>query len=212
MQRIGEVQRGEDGALSVAASVPFALLSKEFELFRAEYPGVSTKIAENTCSASCALVRQRLADIAFVIKPPSKKDAQSLHLRDEPMMVVLPTSHRLSGKDPVTFAELRGERFVLGSVGLEREIADRLRSHMAQMGDEPNIELHCVGQCDLVAMVGRGFGITLIIGAQYQAAPDEVVVVPLADKHFVSLYAVWMETNPNPALNELLAIVSPRTG
>lgn len=207
MQRIGAVQRGEHGALAVAASVPFALLGDVFERFRDEYQGVSVEITENTCTASCASVRQRNVDIAFVTKRPAEDWCRSLHLRDVRMMVVLPKSHRLAQARAVMLEDLRLERFILGTSGLGPEIGDHLRRRMTKPGDEPNIQMQRVGQCDLVTMAARGFGVTIVAGALSHPAAEGVAVIPLAGRNVVPVHAVWLEGNPSPALNGFAAII-----
>lgn len=78
---------------------------------------------------------------------------------------------------------------------------------MAKLGIEPRVQLHRVGQSDLIDMVALGFGVTIAVGAPPRAAADGVVLVPLTGRHLISLHAVWMESNPNPALKGLLSIV-----
>lgn len=207
MQRLGAVQRGEDGELSVAASVPFALLGDVLERFRKRYQGVSVEIAESTCSASCTSVQQRKVDIAFVTKPDPGGRTRSHYVREEPMMAVLPKSHRLAGVDVMVLEDLRPERFILGTSGLGPEIGDHLKRRMTKAGEAPSIQLHQLGQCDLIAMVARGFGVTVVARHLLHAAPNNVVLVPLAGRNVVPVHAVWMDTNPNPSLKGLLNIV-----
>jgi DNA-binding transcriptional LysR family regulator len=67
--------------------------------------------------------------------------------------------------------------------------------------------LHRVGQCNLINMVAMGFGVTIVVGSSLRAATDGVVLVPLVARNALSLHAVWMDTNPNPALKRLLDVV-----
>jgi DNA-binding transcriptional LysR family regulator len=212
MKRIGALQRGEHGELAVAASVPFFMLGDIFERFREQYQGVSVQIAESTCTAGNASVRMRKVDIAFATKPAADDLSRSLHLRDERMIVVLPTPHPLAELRAVLLEDLRSERFILGASGIGPEIAGHIRRHMSEAGHEPNIQMHGVGQCDLIAMVARGFGVTVVAGRLSHAAPDGVVLVPLAGKNVVPVHAVWMDTNPNPTLKGLLDIAQRIAG
>ncbi|MBL8598912.1 MAG: LysR family transcriptional regulator [Devosia sp.] len=207
MQRVGALQRGERGELTVGVSVPFILVGDLFERFRDEYEGVSVEIVESTTTASWATVQQRKVDVAFVAKTPADGALRSLHLRDERMVVMLPKSHPLAGAKRLNLEELRLERFILCAGGLGPDIKDHLARRMAKWGGELRIQLHRVGQCNLINMVAKGFGVTIVVGPLPRAAPDGVVLVPLAGRNVVSLCAVWMESNPNPALKGLLSIV-----
>jgi hypothetical protein len=70
------------------------------------------------------------------------------------------------------------------------------------------LQLHRVGQCNLINMVALGFGVTIAVGPPPRVAAGGIVPVPLAGRNVVPLYAVWMEANPNPALKRLLNILS----
>ncbi len=203
-------QRGEHGELTVGVSVPFILFGELFERFREEHAGVSMEIVESTTSASWALVQQRRVDMAIVARSQENNGLQSLHLGDERMLAVLPRSHPLAGARRLSIEDLRHEEFILGASGLGPDIKEYLARRMAKWGVEPTVQLHRAGQCDLINMVALGFGMTIIVGPP-RAAADGVVLVPLAGRNVISLWAIWMDSNPNPALKGLLDIVQERT-
>lgn len=207
MRRVGALQSGEHGELAVGVSVPFMLLAELFERFRKEYGGISVEIVESTSGASRALVQQRQVDVAFVAGTRDHGLAHSLHLRDERMIAVLPRSHSLAGARSVSLEDLRLDRFILSAGGLGPDIEEYLVRRMARWGVEPRVQLHRVGQCNLINMVATGFGATIIVGALPQGASGGVVAIPLAGRNVLPIYAVWMESNPNPALKALLNIV-----
>ena len=206
LERAEALQRGEHGELTVGGSVPFSVLGDLFERFRKGHDGVSVEIVESTSSGSWALVQQRTVDVAFVARTPGNGAPRSLHLRDEQMMAVLPKSHSLAGARKLSFEELRRERFILGASGAGPDLQQHLTKRMAKWGAEPRVQLHSVGFCNLINMVALGFGVTLVTGTPPRAATDGVVVIPLAGRNVLSLHAVWMESNPNPALKALLDI------
>lgn len=211
MERVGALQRGEHGELTVGVSMPLTVLGDAFEQFREEYGGVSVEIVESTTGASSVLVQQRKVDVAFIAKPPADAALRSLHLRDEAMVVVLPQSHPLAGARKVVLEDLRRERIILSTGGLGPDIADHLARRMAKSEAEPNVQLHGVGQFNLVNMVAREFGVTIVVGPLPGTASDGVVFIPLAGRNVTPLYAVWMESNPNPALKGLLHILRKST-
>lgn len=207
MRRVGALQRGEHGELTVGVSVPFMLLAELVERFRKEYGGISVEIVESTSGASWALVQQRRVDVAFVAGTRDHGPARSLHLRNERMIAVLPSSHTLAGTRSLSLEDLRLERFILCAGGLGPDIEEHLARRMAKWGVEPRVQLHSVGQCNLINMVATGFGATIIVGALPQVASGGVVAIPLAGRNVLPLCAVWKENNPNPALKALLNIV-----
>lgn len=206
MQRIGALQRGEHGELTIAASTPFGLVGDVLGAFREVQPGVSLEMVEGTCDASLAMVQQRRADIAFITKPPGDSAGLSMRLRDVPLFAVLSIAHRLAGAQTASLEELRSERLMLSAGGMGPELADHLNRRMTKSGGPLDLQLHRVGQCDLVNMVARGFGVTIVVGQLTRTPPDDVVLIPLAGRNAVTIHAVWLESNPNPALNGLLKI------
>ena len=207
MQKIGALQRGEHGELTVAVSVPFVLLGELFERFRKEYRGISVEIVENTSTASWALVQQRMVDVAFLAGTCGHGAPRSLHLRDERMIAVLPKSHPLAAAPRLSLADLRLERFILCAGGLGPDIEEYLLWRMGKFGVEPQVQSHRVSQCNLINMVATGFGVTLVVGPAPRAATDGIALVPLAGRNVISLGAAWMESNPNPALKRLLDLM-----
>ncbi len=207
MERAEALQRGEHGEITVGVGVPFMLLGDLFERFGEDHGNVSVEIVESTSSASWTLVKQRKVDVAFVARPCKYAEPRSLHLRDEPMIAVLPRSHHLAGSRKLSLKDLRLERFILGAGGFGPDIEEYLARRMAKWGVEPRLQLHRVGQCDLINMVALGFGVTIVVGPPPRAAADDVALVPLAGKDVLSLWATWMESNPNPALKGLLDVM-----
>ncbi len=207
MQRVGALQRGEHGELAIGASVPVALFGDLLERFHDEYEGVALEVVESTTRASCALVQQRKVDIAFVANGHADGSPRSLRLHDERMFVVLPKSHRLAGARAVLLEELRPERFILSPGGLGPDIEAHLVRRMSKTGEGPNVQSQRVSQCNVINMVARGFGVTIVVGPLPCAEAEGVVLVPLAGRNVVSLHAIWMDSNPNPALKGLLNVV-----
>lgn len=205
MQRIGAAQRGEHGELTVASSVPFRMIGESLERFRQNSPGVALEFVEETCSGGAMLVRQHKAEVAFLSDLRANGGTRSRYMRDESLMAVLPSSHRLARAPAVTLEDLRAERLILGAGGLGPTIAAYLQR---QMDDRPDPRLLRAGQCDLISMIGRGFGASIAIGEpSHQPGSDRIAVVPLAGRHAIPIHAVWLPTTANPALRILLKLI-----
>jgi DNA-binding transcriptional LysR family regulator len=209
MRHAEALNRGEHGQLTVGVSMPFIVFGDLFERFREEHGGIAVEIVESTTSANWALVQQRRVDMAIVARSRENGGLQSQHLGDERMLAVLPRSHPMAGARALSIEDLRHEEFILGASGLGPDIKEYLARRMAKWGIEPRIQLHRAGQCDLINMVALGFGVTVVVGPP-RAAAEGVVLVPLAGRNFISFRAIWMDSNPNPALKGLLNIVQER--
>lgn len=207
MQRAGALHRGELGELAVGMSVPFILLGDVFEQFRQSYGGVTVEIIDTTTRAGWAWVQRRKVDVAFVAGVFRPGAVQSHHLQDEPMIAVLPAAHRFAGSGKLDLRELRDETFILSANGLGPDLHAHLGSRMAKWGVQPRVQLHRANLCNLLSMVAKGYGLSIMAGPLTCAVPDGVVLVPLAGRNIVSVRGIWMESNPNPALKGLLEIL-----
>lgn len=210
MRQAEATQLGEQGELTVSASVPFTLFSELFERFREKHAGVSLEIIESTASASSALIQQRRVDVSIVGRRRDNRGLQSLRLGDEPMLAVLPRSHSRSGARKLSIEDLPQETFILSASGLGPDIKDYLDRRMTKSGREPRIQLHRANQCDLINMVASGFGVTITVGRP-RAAIDGVAFIPLAGRSTISVWVIWKDSNSNPALKGLLDIAQERT-
>lgn len=205
--RVNAHKRAERGTLTVAVSIPFAMLVEPFEQLREDCPNVSIELVESTTAAGSILTRQGNVDIAFVANAPNDQTLQSLHLKDEPIVVVLPRSHALSRARALTLEDLREERILLRSDGLGPDIADYLARWATSWGTPLAVEFHGVDQLSLIAMAARGFGVTISVGIDRCTTIEDVIFVPLAGGDVIPLYAVWQEANANPGLERLVEIL-----
>jgi len=212
VQHAGDLHRGTNGALTVGLSIRVTLLGDLFERFREEFGGIALEIVESTSSASRALVLQRKVDVAFIANVREPDTNESFHLGEEKMAVVLPRSHPLSESRQVMLEDLRCERILLSASGLGPDIQDHLTRRMAKWGANPMIQLHRANLYNLVSMVARGYGVTIAVGPLTRSPRDDVVLLPLAGRNVLSFGAIWIESNPNPALKGLLDLLrkSPR--
>lgn len=207
MQRIGEAQRGEYGELAVAASIPFVMLGDVIESFRRTQPGVSLEMVDGTCSENLLNISQRRADIAFITKAASDGLVQSLRVREERMVAVLPVWHRLAKLPAVALDELRAEKLIFSAQGIGPEVGAHVEGQLRETGGPVDLKFHQVGLCNLTNMVARGLGVTVGIGGLPSALPEDVVLIPLSNRNTIAIHAVWIGANPNPALKSLLQLV-----
>ncbi len=115
---VGQLRVGYTGSASFNQIVPRSLRA-----FRRAYPNVGLTLEElNSPQLLDQLSRQRL-DAAF-IRPGKEPPAgfTVTPLDEEPMMVVVPTGHRLAKRYAVDLAELKGEPFVLFSRAWSRPL------------------------------------------------------------------------------------------
>ncbi|ODT76189.1 MAG: hypothetical protein ABS76_32000 [Pelagibacterium sp. SCN 64-44] len=207
VQQVAEVQRGEDGHLRIAISVPVSLLGGTLTHFRRESRSVSIEMIEGAGEASITLVQQRKADIAFVAEAPDNAILRTKYLGDATMMAVVPKFHHMAGSPSALVEDFRSEQFILSASGVGRKIGRYLEGQLARIGKKPIIQWHLLSRLDLLSLVAQGFGVTIIAGT-LEAMPDGVAVIPLAKDDVLPVHAVWVGSNTNPALQGFLDTMS----
>jgi DNA-binding transcriptional LysR family regulator len=153
---------------------------RSLRAFRRAYPDVELILEElNSPQLLDQLSRQRI-DAAFI--RPGKESPPGFTvtpLDDEPMMVVVPSGHRLDGQQAVNLAELKGEPFVLFSrvlgPGPNEEIAESCR----RAGFEP-VVAQLVPQVTTIAnLVAAEFGVSIVPAQLASINNPGVVFLPI---------------------------------
>ena len=205
MLDVDAAQRAERRKIVVASSVPLVLVGGILERFHREHRGMSVELVAATCEVSAAMLQQRSADIAFITESPNDDALQLLHLRDEQMMAVLPKSHRLARAGEVQLDQLPGERLILSAGGLGPKVAALLTRELARLGLELIPQLHSLELSDIVAMVARGFGVTITVGRP-AITEEDLILVPLAGVAPIPIRAAWLEAHADVPLRQLQSI------
>ncbi|MDX6238755.1 MAG: hypothetical protein QOG10_3570, partial [Kribbellaceae bacterium] len=125
-------------------------------------------------------------------------------LGSDPADILVPSSHRLAGKESVQAADLVGERWICQPVG--SICHDWLVRTMRKAGVEPEVAYSVAEYQTQLAMLAQGIGIGLLPRLGRGPLPDGVVAVPLQPAPSRRLYAVWRTaTARRPAVAVTLA-------
>ncbi len=161
------VVAGEAGRLRVAAfaSAGAALVAPALPAFRALRPQVDVEIEQLEPSESIPRVHAGEADLAVVFtypvaSPPSLDGLASRVLLDDPLLLAVPSGHRLAARPRVRLVDCRDETWVEGrdwgpSVRL---LQDACRA----AGFDPVIRHHSDDLVLLQALVAAGAGVALL--------------------------------------------------
>lgn len=149
--------------------------------FASRHPSVDVRLHRIYWYDQERAVRDGAVDVAFVHLPVDPEGLELLPIRKEPRMVVLPRTHRLAGRDSVTFADIAGEPMVVHR-GASREWEDAHDcnprpdgTHVIRGPAVSNVE-------EKVALVAAGRAISFVPRSVAAAiASDEVVYLPVDD-------------------------------
>jgi DNA-binding transcriptional LysR family regulator len=207
-----EEQRGQAIGELVLAAFPTAargLLPAVLPRLIDDNPALEVRLIETDPFEAVAAVNRGEVHVAVVhdwhntpLALPEGLSRQKLG--SDPADILVPSSHRLAGKEFVQATDLVGERWICQPVG--SICHDWLVRTMRKAGVEPEVAYSVAEYQTQLAMLARGIGIGLLPRLGRGPLPDGVVAVPLQPAPSRRLYAVWRTaTARRPAVAVTLA-------
>lgn len=205
--RIAEVAAAEDGlrqgrlrvgTIPSASSVLLPLISQ----FKRSYPGVSVAVFEGADQEVSNWIEQRTVDVGVVSGPCP--GLETVPFAEDEMLAVVPSGHRLAGRESVTIPDFAREPFLL-SVGGCEPIIRRLH-------DQHHVPLAPVSRVTdmrtLLAMVREGLGVSIVPALSIGTSPDGITAMPLRPRAPRSLLLAAKDPDPGPAARTFLSSVA----
>ncbi|MFG2972228.1 LysR family transcriptional regulator [Streptomyces sp. NPDC048331] len=208
---LNAARRFETGSLRVGAfpTANATLIPQALTRFRAAYPKIPVDLCEGTSERLLPMLESGEIDIAVLSShkrrlPEPVVRHHAARLLDDPLMVALPSCHRLAERPQAAWAELADSDWIVGDTP---EALDALRALCESAGFAPRSTLRVSEWIAKLRLVAAGLGITLVPGLALDAVPDGVTVLPLAPAPPVrQVYAVLSEqARSAPAARALLA-------
>ncbi len=207
--------RGEAGRLRLgfynslsAGSLRATLLD-----YAQRYPAVEIRTVEATRERLFDDLAIGALDVAIVTGDPTIAESQALALWSERVLVALPEHHPLAAQEVVSWTDLKGETFLLGEHDPGPDVLDLLVAYLATPGDRPKVVKHNVSHANITALVGLGYGVTLVCDACLGAHYAGVVYREARDSKGgcrIGFAAHWSANNANPALGSFLRLLRER--
>ncbi|HEY4354112.1 MAG TPA: LysR family transcriptional regulator [Acidobacteriaceae bacterium] len=211
VERTQRSLRGEIGTLSIGfflwgAGGFFPRIIREY---RSRHPGIRLSLIDmHTREQTEALENGRI-DVGLTrpLEPPYDRILRSELLYRDPIVVAVPSDHKLAGKE-FPLSELRHERLVLHNRRTNALLYDSIVTMCTAAGFSPNIVNTSDTWSGILTLVEAGEGIALVpSGARHLQTRilDFSTLVPNTLSLGVSV--AWNPRNEGPALNEFLALL-----
>lgn len=189
----------QTGVLRVAAfsSISLLWLPKMIGRFHSQYPNVQVEIISGTGSyqemEEYLLTSQ--VDCSFVRLPVSTSLQATPLLRD-PLLAVIPPDHPLAqAEEPITFAQLASEPFLMPAEGKNFDIAALCNA----FSFKPQVAYTMHDDLSLLAMAENGLGCTILPGLLLHNYPHRAAVKRLeTDPARIIGVAVRTGQTPSP--------------
>ncbi len=200
---------GETGRLRVGY-VDWAIyldLPRMLRLYRERYPGVDVQIAEmSRGEQNKAFVRGEL-DVGFYAFREGEGEYSFDRIAADPLVAVLPDTHVAAGRARVPLEKLSGEPWVLFPGSLRSRYLELVLEACTAAGFTPRVVQEAGQMNTLAALVGAGFGVTLLPRVVAMRPREGIVVRPLAGRAKRLPYdAIWRTHDLSPTAAQFLAI------
>jgi DNA-binding transcriptional LysR family regulator len=200
--------RGETGTLRLGYVVGGALeLTRPIlEEFSRCHPQVELELREHDYNDRSAGLAAGSSDVAFVRAPISTPGVVLRTLFTEPLLVALPSGHRLAEHDRVPVSELANETIVARDTG--DPSADgfwTLDDHRAPGAPRRIVHAHSLTEELSLVAAGRACSITTAAAARYTPHPS-IRYVPIDDAAASQLALGWREDARSPVVERFLEL------
>ncbi len=197
--------RGECGLLRIGY-VPAVVNTRLPEIvrrFRKRFAGVDVAFQEmNPVMQVEALLAERV-DVGFVRGPIGEPQLSKKTVLKEPLIVALPSGHRLSTRRQLELTMLADEPFVLQARSRGPGSHDQILAICHDVGFSPKIAQEG-SHTDVVSLVASGAGVAIVPASLRINRCAGVVFRPLIERPMTQLDMVWRKNSALPVLREFL--------
>jgi len=145
-------------------------------MFREAFPLVALNLEESGTNELIDALRQERIDAAFIRTPVTDPEGLAVHpLLDEPMIVALPSGHRLARGGALPLKALAGETFLVYRRPNAPGLYDAIIAACQAAGFGPRIGQEAPRIVSTLNLVAAGLGISLVPASLERMQMDGVV-------------------------------------
>lgn len=178
------------GAFATAEAV---LVPRAMAAFSAAHPRVELSLTDGVSASQVTRLRAGELDVAVLnVHSGQTADVAGLvlkHLLDDPILVALPSTHRLAGRRTVLLTELARESWIAGSTAVE----DTLIGACLRSGFRPQVRYVVPEWTAKQGLVAAGLGVTLLPGLGAGTVRPDIVVKRLRAEPTRAIYAATVD-------------------
>jgi len=174
---------GEVGTLSLGFTVSASIhpfVPRLIRTYRSRYPGVGVSLQEHSTLELIERVYKGSVDLAFVRAPAQQMPGVQVEtILTEPMLAVIPATHRLATQESIDLRELADDMFIFYprkvGVGLYNAVVQACET----AGFRPAEGIEVPQLTSVVTFVAAGMGVSVIPATMSQLQAEGVRYLPL---------------------------------
>lgn len=198
----GEVGQIRLGVCTPPSGEPIGMLMRDWRL---AHPLVGLTISEMTEREIHAAFEERRLDAAFVPRHALWPRAVSLPICRERFFAAVPVDHVLKEKGSVTWPDLSDETLL---------VQDWEDSHSSReffvslLGNSVSLRTHAASTACILALVGSGFGITLVTESQAQVRFPGVIYLEIVEADaWIDIEITWTPNSEEAVVGRFVAFM-----
>jgi DNA-binding transcriptional LysR family regulator len=211
-------QRGEAGELRIGFtfSTPFTpLFASVINRYRQRFPLVRLTLHEMATLPQIEAIGQRTLDLGFV-RPPEVAIADGVTLsvlRQDPLLLVLPSAHPLAAQAQIAIRELAGQAFVMYPKDAGTGIYPQIFRLCRAAGFVPHIAQEAGEASTIIGLVAAGCGISVLPASFDRIRMDGVCYRPIADPAATTSLLLARRRGPGtPLVDAFVALAGEAAG
>lgn len=167
-------------AIGCVGSATYSLLPALSRRLAQDLPGIEFSFrGEMLVADQVDALREGRIDVALLRPPVADRTLAVTTLREERLMVAVPTGHRLAARKRLRVADLAGTDLIVHSAGRRSAMYDVVRRLFADADLAPHIR-HEVGETStMITLVAGGLGVAVV--------PEPVEALALAGVRYLPL-------------------------
>ncbi|MFC5831771.1 LysR family transcriptional regulator [Nonomuraea insulae] len=203
-RRATRAARGADSF--TVGFMPGLIVTAAVRTLRERHPGLTVEVVRTTWDDQTEAIHDGRVDIGYVRLPIDQRGLRVRPLMSEPRVAVLPTGHRLAGKDMTDIADLADEHLLQDpdAVPEWRDIATELRRPGRR---RTGPVFHAVEEKLEHVAAGRGVVVLPLSVVTFYTRPD-VTYVPVTDIAPNQVCLAWDSARRNPLIGEFATIAT----
>jgi DNA-binding transcriptional LysR family regulator len=182
-----------------------ALLPAVLTAFRERHPLTEVSVREILFGSIGEILDGRV-DVAFTRLMPDQTALAVEVIATEPRLVALATTHPFANRQTLTFADLRGESFIINPMVADDGPPPRWLDEQRRHGLPGRVAAQARSTQEIVTLVGAGRGVCLLPAAAtlHDRHPD-VVYVPVTDAEPAVVSLAWLPDRSSAIVDAFIA-------
>jgi DNA-binding transcriptional LysR family regulator len=196
--------RGETGRLRVGFvedATHSGILPDVLSFFRMHLPSIGLSLLELDSSQQAEALREGRIDLGILSSPPLDADRwlQTEVVHEEPLVAVLPQTHRLASKPRLPLRDLAADSFILRPRPTDPAVYDELLARCRAARFSPTVAQEATGWHTIIGLVSAGVGVAFVPTSLGRLEQAGVVYRPVRDLSLsVALSVVWKQGGRSP--------------